>query len=245
MSNLTAKHIEECQALIENPLNLTESERLNKLFELEWEYQTIENPVLATYRGYPGYNDRWPDLSMPEIVRRKQNMKIWLSGLKSIDRSQLGDQDRMSYDIFEQYLDDEIEGAAFPDELMAITQMHGPHQDIAAIMNIMPLFTIKDCRDILSRLKGIPTLIDQYIELLSEGLKQGVTPPRSVLGDVAQQILNQIVDKPEYSPMLEILKRIPDSIPQSEAVNLRKEAAATYAEQIVPALKKLHTFGFG
>ena len=39
------------------------TERLHELFEREWQRDLAENPLLATYRGDPRYNDRLPDLS--------------------------------------------------------------------------------------------------------------------------------------------------------------------------------------
>ena len=63
MADSTATHIAQCRTLIDNPENLSESERLNKLFELEWDYQMTENPIMGTYYGFPGHNDRWPPVA--------------------------------------------------------------------------------------------------------------------------------------------------------------------------------------
>ena len=45
----------------------------------------------------------------------------------------------------------------------------------------------KDYDDLLSRITGLPGMIDQIIELLREGMVQGVTYPKESLGDVDLQ----------------------------------------------------------
>ena len=49
---------------------LTDSARLHRLFDLDWEFSNVEYPENATYDGYPGQNDRWTDLSVAAIRRR-------------------------------------------------------------------------------------------------------------------------------------------------------------------------------
>ncbi len=60
----------ECAALAER--SGADSERLNKLFELDWKHTMEEHPEFATSVGYPGQNNRWTDLSLPAIERRKK-----------------------------------------------------------------------------------------------------------------------------------------------------------------------------
>jgi uncharacterized protein (DUF885 family) len=242
MSNLTATYIEECHALVTNSEDLGESQRLKRLFELEWDYQMIENPIFATYNGYPGQNHRWPDISQAETSRRRQDWQHWHRTLMSIDRGQLNTQDALSYDIFEHYLNNEIEGAAYPEELRVISQMHGPQQTIPFVLGLMPVFKMSDCEDILTRLRAVPVYIDQNIDLMAEGLRKGVAPPQPVLLDVAQLIANQIPDKPGDAPVLDALKKLPSSFSNSLQKEMRAEATAIFADSVAPAFKKLHAY---
>ena len=88
MAANTADLIAKCRALISNPDKLTEPERLHQLFEIEWDYQMIENPILPTFHGIPGHNHRWPDISLPEISRRKKDWHVWREALQSINAAQ-------------------------------------------------------------------------------------------------------------------------------------------------------------
>ena len=50
---------------------LSDSARLHRLFDLDWEFTNIVYPENATYVGYPGQNDRWTDMSVPAIQGRR------------------------------------------------------------------------------------------------------------------------------------------------------------------------------
>lgn len=245
MAESISTYTDQCRQLAQNPENLTEPERLHKLFELEWNYRVVDDPLFATFQGIRGHNHRWPDISLPQIKRRKQDWQIWCKTLRSIDCSQLSREDNLSHDIFKQYLEDQIEGAAFPSELFVISQMDGPQRTIPYVMSIMPLYNLADCEDILARLRTLPGYIEQNIDLLAEGLKLGVTLPRAILGEVPQLILNQITDKPEDAPVLEPLKQMPAGISPTQQNEVRAEAAAIFAELAGPAFRKLHDYFTG
>ncbi|HSS49564.1 MAG TPA: hypothetical protein VLX28_11530, partial [Thermoanaerobaculia bacterium] len=45
----------------------SDSVRLQKLFDLSWEFTMHASPEFATVVGYPGLNDRWSDASFEGI----------------------------------------------------------------------------------------------------------------------------------------------------------------------------------
>src|SRR5262245_33908751 len=67
----------------------SESERLQKLFDLSWDYVMHSSPEFATLVGYPGLNDRWSDSSFESIEFGRATSHKILEALLSIDRSQL------------------------------------------------------------------------------------------------------------------------------------------------------------
>src|SRR2546422_730128 len=180
----------ECAKLAAQPGN--DARRLHELFKLDWDYTMRENPEFATEVGYPGQNDRWTDLSLEAIDRRKRELQASLKVIRSIDRSKLGPVDQLNFDLFKKNTEDAIEGARFKQEYIALTQLDGVQQDPAKILEQSPRGTMKDYNDMLARLNALPKLIDQTMVLLSKGLETGITPPRITLRDVPQQAKNQI-----------------------------------------------------
>ncbi len=221
---------------------MRESERINDLYQHQWDYAMLEYPEAATSLGVPGQNDRWTDSSLAAIQARKALAPKLLAAAESIDRGRLEPKDRVSYDLFLRGARAEVEGQKFPGELMAISQLGGIQQSVPGVLIQMPTKTVKDYEDILARLRGIPTLVDQDLALLEKGLASGVTPPKITLRDVPGQVEALTPDDPMKSALLEPFTRIPESLPAPDRERLTREAVQVYQEQAVPALRKLHRY---
>ncbi len=227
------------EIILQSKGKAADSVRLHQLFDLCWKYYMEENPEWATYIGYPGLNDKWGDRSFAAIERRKQENLSIMEAVNSIGKEKLSESDRLNYDLFKDRTALEIEGAEFPSELMPISQMGGVQQDIAQLLTIASANSVKDYRDILARLKAVPTVVAQVRALLERGLKERITPPQVTLRDVPQQVRNQIVKGPADAPILVAFKDIPNSIPATEQEKLRKEAHSIYSREIVPVFEEL------
>ncbi len=220
----------------------SEHDRLWKLFDACWTYKMHEYPEWATSVGFPGQNGGWMDQSMAAIERRKRELDQPMQALKSIDRSKLSKEDQLNYDLFEYSMKISLEERQFPNELFPITQLNGVQETPANTLAQNPQNTVKDYEDIISRLRGIPTSIDQTIELLKAGVKAGITPPRVTLVDVPQQIKAQVVEDPMKSPLLEAFTKFPSEISQADRDRLKETAISIYTNSIKPSYQKLHTF---
>ena len=128
------------------------TQRLHRLFDAQWEYMKLDAPEFSTRKGYPGQNDRWTDLSLEAIQRRKDLLKPISSALHSIDRSRLNDVDQLNYDIWIRNIELSKEGQRFPAEYLPMTQMGGVHTWNTALIAMMPTRTAKDYEDIIARL---------------------------------------------------------------------------------------------
>jgi len=234
--------LQDIRSITDNTENSSDSARLHKLFDVQWKHTMYEFPEWATYVGYPGQNHRWTDNSLEAITRRNNEVFVIQKALQSIDRSKLNKQDQLNYDLSDSRLKNDIEGQKFKGEYLAISPLGGVHQDGVQLLNDMPVTNVKQCEDILSRLRGYPNLVEQNIVLLEEGLKTGIVPARVTMPEVPQQVLNQIVENPAGAPMLGAFKELPATVPEAEQERIREEAYQIYLGQIVPALTRLHQF---
>jgi uncharacterized protein (DUF885 family) len=219
-----------------------ESERVNALYQHQWDFAMLEFPEFATALGVPGQNGRWTDQSLAAIQARKALVPKLLAAAESIGREKLEPKDRVSYDLFLRGAREGVEGLRFPGELLAISQLGGIQQGLPSTLVQAPTKTVKDYEDILSRLRGIPSQVDQTLELLEKGLAAGVTPPRITLRDVPGQVEALIPDDPMKSALLDPFTRIPEGLPAPDRGRLTQEAVQVYQEQVVPSLRKLHRY---
>ncbi|MCH2592657.1 MAG: DUF885 domain-containing protein [Pedosphaera sp.] len=236
------RYRKQCADIITAKGQADEGRRLWNLFEANWEYRMIAMPESATWRGYPGQNHRWSNLSMEAIADGKESARQTLKAILSFDRANLSEDNRLNYDLFRRDAEMAIERQQFPAEFLVLNQMDGLPRDVPSMIAMMPSAKTNDYDDILARLGGIPVLIDQTIELLQEGLRRGIVPPKVPLRTVADQVSGQVHISPMTSPMLSKFKIFPDTIPAAEQTRLTEAAKAVYADEVRPALKRLHLF---
>jgi uncharacterized protein (DUF885 family) len=217
-----------------------EGERLHRLFDLQWQYTMEEYPEFATYVGWPGQNHRWTDMSLEAIERRDRALEVPARVLATIDRGALGADDQLHHDLFRLAVEESLEGRRFKGEYMPINQMQGVQQNVAQTIAMMRVDRAADYEDIVARLNGVSTLVDQTVALLEKGAETGITPPRVTLRDVPQQILNQVVEDPLASPLLHPFARFPETVPDRE--RLRRAAVEAYTGGVAPAFRRLHGY---
>jgi len=230
------------------------AERLRDFLVGEWKYWMIEFPEVATSVGFPGQNARWVDDSPAANKKRARHLDESLAALRAIPRAEQPPEGQLNYDLYAKLLENAIAGLKFhngPDpfasvvpgnQYMPINQMEGITQGIARLIAIMPAARTSDYEDILTRLNGVPEVVDDTIAHMKEGMSRGFTPPKITMRDVPKQVGTQIFANPTDSPMLEAFKHFPESVPPDQQKELGRRAAAAYTEKVVPALRKLHDF---
>jgi uncharacterized protein (DUF885 family) len=216
---------------------------LNRLIAEEWQWQLRDNPENATYVGERGHDDRLMDRSPAAWQQRRQHDRETLTRVEAIDRSKLSGKDRLNYDLFLLQANMNVEGDRFPYELVPINQMGGVYTALGELAMQIPRDTVKDHENFLARMRAFPKAIDETIALMKRGAAEGLTPPRVILRDVGEAIANQISDDPAKSPIYELaFTNFRPTIPQAEQERLQKEALQVLRADVLPALRKLHTY---
>lgn len=214
---------------------MTEAERLETFFDEEWETYLREHPLFATRIGDLRYSDRLDDCSLEGFDRRRNHDAGAMIRLESIFRSKLPEAHRLNYDLYHYNLALQVEGYSYPDHLIPINQLGGIQRSLPQLHRFAPFKTERHYEDYLARLDQIPTVIDQTIDTLKEGLARGVTPPQVPLTSVADQIKSQIGaarESPFYTPFAK---------PEAPE-RLQKAAAEIIERKVVAAFRRLLTF---
>lgn len=221
----------------------TESEKLNKLIAEDWQWQLRDNPENATYLGERGHDDRLMDRSPAAWQRRREHNRETLQRVQAIQRAKLIAADRLNYDLFLLQSNLAVEGDRFPYELVPVHQMGGIYIVLGELAQQIPRDTVKDHENLLARMRAFPRAVDETIALMRRGLAEGLTPPRVIVRDVAEAIANQISDDPAKSPIYELaFTNFRPAISQAEQERLQKEALQVLRADVLPALRKLHTY---
>jgi uncharacterized protein (DUF885 family) len=214
---------------------------LHKLFADEWERGLVESPENASNNGDNRFNDRWSDYSLAAIAKREAEDRAALAKLHAIDRKALTPADQLNYDTFEWQLERAVERQQFHEYLQPISHQGGV-QTADGLAEVLPFASTKDYRDWLKRMEAIPTLVDQSIALMREGVKAGNVPPKVLMQRVPAQIAAQVVDDPTKSPFYRPFLHFSDAIPQADRTALQADAQRVVRERLVPAYRKLATY---
>ncbi|MBW3614430.1 MAG: DUF885 domain-containing protein [Actinobacteria bacterium] len=198
-----------------------------------------EFPELATASGWPGHNHRWSDLSDSAVARRHLEVQEVLRALATFDPATLDDTDGLSLDLFRRNQEVRRGAARFRPERLPISKMTGPHLTLPRILSLMPARTLGDLEDVVARLNGVTTYVDQVIAWLDEGRGDGVTPPRVTVEDVPEQLEVLAAAKPEASALLGAFRARPEAVDADDFEELRAEATAAFSEVAVRAFRRL------
>lgn len=215
--------------------------RLHALFAAEWDYQLEDRPEWASENGDDRHADRWDDVSLAAVARRTAHAKDVLRDLARIPRTDLNEEDALSYDLFKHDYEDSVEGAAFDLHLLPINQ-RGGIQTVDDLGDSLSFKNAKAYADWNARLRAFPRYMDQTIELLAEGVKRGITHPRLVMQRVPAQIEKQIVTDPTKSPFFAPYLRSDSPVAAADRARLADEAKAAITNAVVPAFVKLKKF---
>ena len=220
---------------------LSDSAKLHRLFDLDWEYNNVVYPEFATDTGYPGQNDRWTDLSVAAINRRRADVNSELKVVRAVNRARIERSGPIELRHLQEGHRGIDRGNAIPGRSPPVTQRDGP-QYSPLVIGAMSAATVKDYTDIIARLRALPVVVDQTIALLDSGIKRGVTPPRITLRDVPAQMTNLIPEDPLKSALLAPFTHFPVGIAESDRTRLRADAVRAYNEQDRPAFQRLQSY---
>jgi uncharacterized protein (DUF885 family) len=219
-----------------------ESEKFHELLSEQWEKGIVRNPEWASSLGDNRFNDKLNDTSYETILKRQGETRELQETVKKIDRSKLSVDDQLNYDLYLQGIEKEIEGFQFLSYLIPIDQMGGIQIGFAGISNYMPFNNVKDYENYLARMRAFPIKLDQTINLMKRGVKEGWVPPKIILVSVPDQIKAQFEKLIEESPLFKPFNDFPESIPIEEQTRLIDEMVSVLTEYVYPAYETLYSY---
>lgn len=224
--------------------------RLARLFADDARREDQIDPLDALYRG-----DRIEPAALAELYTSQLDRKALasarrsLSELARIDRSRLGPERQISYDVFAL---DKREAITFlqPD-VLALTQVRpfnhfgGLHVEFPSLMTSegsVAYRTTEDYRRALALHAAFATVLDTAIARFRQGMASGVVESkltvRNMLGQIDALLAQPVEKSPFYSPVL----AFPDEVPTGEREALRRDYAETVGTRIYPAYRRLRGF---
>ncbi len=222
----------------ENPQHV----RLHALFGEAWEFGLQENPLFATSAGDSRFDDRLPEVSLAAVERRMAFWQDLQQRLQDIDVDALDPVDRVSFQVFEKEVQDNIRSLEYRQYLLPFNADSGFHTALPQLPREMPFQSVEGYENYLARLEALPEYMGQQIDMLRLALSEGVTVPRAVLDGYEGTMSLHLVDDPHESVFWAPLESFPPAVPESARAGLQARAETAISESVVPAYKALLDF---
>ena len=216
--------------------------RLHDLFKREWELRLKEDPLFATSVGRHEYDDRLPSASFVDLERQAEESQAFLAELKAIDRSGLPAVDQVNYDIFKRQLENGIASFELGEYQMPFNADSGFHSGFSRLPEEVPLATVKDYQNYISRLRAWPRYVREQIGLMRMGLKAGMSVPRETLTGYDKTISAHVLDDPAKSVFWAPFEKFPSTVPQGERERLSREGRSAVTEGAIAGYREFLDF---
>ena len=163
----------------------SEIDKANAFFEDTFNRDVMSSPVYQTYMGIKKDYDKWDDGSEEQKLKDLAQAKEDLVTLNAINRDLLDDATKVSYDLKKQDLESSIADFKWRYHNYPVNQMFGTHSMVPAfLINQHSISNVKEAKDYISCLNGVPTVFDQLVTDLETRANKGIIAPKFVFPHV-------------------------------------------------------------
>jgi uncharacterized protein (DUF885 family) len=191
--------------------------------------------------GLSFHNDDLADRSIAETRRNMAFLEESLGTLHSYEREEVAD--KLSYDVFEWFIEDQARGREFAFYDYPVNQLFGVQSGLPDFMiNTHVIDGADAAEDYLTRVSKFAEVFDQVLESMDYRESIGVLPPKFVMTRVLKE-MREFVATPAtehvlYTHLDEKLREL-ESIEEEERAAMLARLAAHLNESVYPAYGKL------
>jgi uncharacterized protein (DUF885 family) len=219
-----------------------DGEAFRDIYEKEWAFRMQEFPTFASATGLHDYDDKLGRVSPADQARRNAYWARIREELNGISCERLDREDCINFRIFGKQIDNflaEYETRAY---LIPFTSDTGFFMEWGWLPQETEFSDLDDYKNYLARLHELPVAMGQYIDLMREGLRVGITQPRVILGGRDEPIKAQLVERAELSPFFAPFLEMPESMANGQRAELLATAKDVINKEVVPAYQALYDF---
>ena len=226
--------------------------------------KAIRDPELLTYLGATDNtlldftSGQLTDISQAKNISHLENIRNSLDVLHQYSKEQLTSQERLTYDILENYLQTICDDASFGFGTLVNTSLISsdscpyPANQLFGVQNFLPDFMVnmhqvidkKSARNYIGRLSQWNQKFTDLVEELDLREKNGVVPPRFVIEKVLDELVHSIeVPFSEnwlFTSFRDNLKKL--DLKSSEREELEQEAFHEIEISVYPGYSRLIAF---
>jgi uncharacterized protein (DUF885 family) len=166
---------------------LPEDQRIDEFFEAVFEREISLSPIRQSSLGRKTDQlGKWDDFSDKATAQRVDRTHADYERLKSdFDIEALGDDARLSYDLFALNAERAIRNFEFNRNHYIVDQFNGQLSGLITVLqNNHPIDSMQDAEDYISRIAGLEKVLQEYTVQLQDRASNGVIAPAFSFADV-------------------------------------------------------------
>ncbi|MHA7871013.1 MAG: DUF885 domain-containing protein [Hyphococcus sp.] len=248
----------ETQAAPAEPAAPSASQSLLAMADTHAQMVLREAPEWATSLGVSedvagqGYNGRLGSYGFEANQQARQMNEAFLQDIRSIDRSALGEQDAITYDVLRAAYEAgakrnqfEFGGAAVwgSGSPYIVTQLSGPHLFLPRLLQTQqPMAAKDDAERYIARLSEFGRVFDEVIESIGGDAALGIVPPRFALEGARRSIASFTAPQPAGNPLATTFETKAASIAgltDEERADMQRQVVSLVETIVYPAYARL------
>ncbi len=214
---------------------------LRHLSDRYWDARMERYPTQATAIGDHRFNDRLADFSAAGYSRWRSTLEQIGAEVRALATSDLSEEDRLTRDLLERAIGDELLRAGCELELMPLEPLGGPHIEFPLLLVSQPFRHAKDFHDYIARLRTFSVQVDDLIANMRRGIQRRRVSPRVIIKKVVAQLRTHIVDEAGRSEFYKPAEKV-DVIPGADRATVLGELTDAIDGHVIPAYRELLRF---
>jgi len=223
---------------------------IDQFFEESYKQLLLRDPEYLTELGiaesFGLRNDQLTNISDAYIRETYELQAAILQLLREYDLESLTPEQKISYNVYEWYLDDLVRQQEFMYYDYPVTHFITGIQNelIHFFTDIHPVTSKQDAEDYIARLQQVNTKFDQLIEGLTLREQAGVIPPKFIVQWSLYDIGRIARGSAQYLPFYTAFEEKVDALELSteEKQNLLEDAENAIDQSVIPAFQALKDY---
>jgi len=220
----------------------TDQQRLQALFDKDWEFRMAEFPTMASYTGSPGAYDKLGSVAEEDQLRRADFWRGILDELHQIGTDSLSGEDKINYLLFERQLKSMVSNIEFRSYQIPILVDEGFHTSFARLPDFVPFNSTTDYENYISRMRAWPALVEQQITNMRAGMARGFSQPRVILQGYEDMLRPMLTDTAQDSGFWGPFENFPATVPDTDRERLKEQGADAILNAVVPGYAEFLEF---
>jgi uncharacterized protein (DUF885 family) len=213
--------VSSCKEASKEDVNQTEdvsqTEALNKWFDVKYEEQLQMSPLGLTAQGRKDQYGKIDDMSKEAEDKQLAWYTESVNELKeNFDYDTLNDTDQTSYDLWMYQYETLKEGFAYRDMDYVFDQMRGLHAQLPTyLINFHKVDSLADMNAYISRIQESGRAMNQLVDRAKEQAALGILPPKFAFETVIKQTKSLV----DGTPLLNDMNGKIDALMASDNIN--------------------------